>query len=80
MNRLRHVNKTIFILSVITTPDISINAPAENNQQEKALLVTADVESELDTSAELNDALTTERIMLQLELMEEHNFTRAKKI
>ena len=56
------------------------NATAENNQQEQALLFTEDEGNELETSAKLNDALSTKIIMLQLQLMDENKLKQAKKI
>ena len=36
--------------------------------------------SVLETRTELNDALSTERILLQLQLIDDNNFKRAKKV
>ena len=64
------------------TPETLINATAENNQQEQALLLTEDEGNDLETSSGLNDASSTsstERVMLQLQLMKENNLKGAKK-
>ena len=57
---------------VIPTPETLINATADNNQQEQALLFNEDEGNELETSTEPNDALSTELITLQLQLMDEN--------
>ena len=80
MNCLRHLYARTTISSVKPTPETLQNATAENNQQEQALLFTEDEGNELETSAKLNDALSTKIIMLQLQLMDENKLKRAKKI
>ena len=80
MNRQRPLNSTtITNPPVIPTPKTLINGKADNNQQEQALLLTEDEGNELRTSTELHDALSTERITLQLQLMDENKLMRAKK-
>ena len=80
MNRLRRLNATAANRSVISTPETFINSTEENNQQEQAILLTEDEGNELETCAELKDAFSTERIMLQLQLMDKNKLERAKKI
>ena len=61
---------------------------AENNQQKQALLLTSqddddvddDEGNEMEKNAELIEALSTERILLQLLLMDEYKLKRAKKL
>ena len=80
LNRLRPLNATRTNLPVIPTPETLINATTDNNQQEQALLLTEDEEKELETSTELNDALSTELIVLLLQLMDKNKLKQAKKI
>ena len=67
------------------TPEPPIVAKAENNPQKQALLLTSvddddddgdddddDEGNEMEKSVELSEALSTERILLQLQLMDEH--------
>ena len=79
LNRLRPLKATTTNTPVMPTPETLINARADNNQQEQALLLTDDVENELETSTEPNNALSTERITLKLQLMDENKLKRAKK-
>ncbi|XP_063713691.1 protein DEK-like [Symsagittifera roscoffensis] len=76
------------------TPEPPIVAKAENNPQKQALPLTSqddddddgdgddddDEGNEMEKSVELSEALSTERILLQLQLMDEHKFKRAKKV
>ena len=75
------------------TPEPPIVAKAENNPQKQALPLTSqdddddgdgddddDEGNEMVKSVELSEALSTERILLQLQLMDEHKFKRAKKV
>ena len=81
LNRLRPLNATTTTNPpVIPTPETLINVTAENNKQEQALLHTEDEGNEQETSVKLNDTLSTERIMLQLQLMDENKLKRAKKV
>ena len=80
LNRLRPLNAITANSSVLPTPETLINATAENNQQEQALFLTEVEVNELETSAELNDSSSTERIMLQLQLMDKIKLKRDKKI
>ena len=77
------------------TPEPPIVAKAENNPQKQALPLTSqddddddgdgddddddDEGNEMEKSVELSEALSTELILLQLQLMDEHKFKRAKK-
>ena len=71
LNRLRPLKATTTTNPpVITTSETLVNATADNNQNEQALLLTEDEGTELDTSTELKDALTTECILLQSQLMD----------
>ena len=81
MNRLRPLKATTTTTNppVIPTPETLINATADNNQQKQALLFTEDEENELETCTEPNDAFSTERITLQLQLMDKNKLKRAKK-
>ena len=65
---------------VISSPETLINATADNNRQEQALLLTEDEGNELETSTEPNDTLSTKRITLQLQLMDKKKLKRAKKV
>ena len=78
------------------TPEPPIVAKAENNPQKQALPLTSqddddddgdgddddddDEGNEMEKSVELSEALSAERILLQLQLMDEHKFKRAKKV
>ena len=76
------------------TPEPPIVAKAENNPKKQALPLTSqddddddddgddddDEGNEMEKSVELSEALSTERILLQLQLMDEHKFKRAKKV
>ena len=64
---------------VIPTPETLINATADNNELEHALLLTEKEGKELETSTELNDALSTVRITLQLQLIDKNKLKRAGK-
>ena len=57
---------------VIPIPKTLNNATAINNQQQQNFLLTENEVKELETNAELYGALTTERIRLQLQIMEEN--------
>ena len=63
------------------TPESPIVTKAETNPQNQALLLTEDDDegNEMEINAELSDALSTERILLQLQLMDEHKLKRTKK-
>ena len=73
-----------------TTPEPPIVAKAENNPQKQALPLTSqdddddddddDEGNEMETSVELSEALSKKRILLQLQLMDEHKLKRAKKV
>ena len=78
MNRLRPLNATTTNPPVTPTPKTLTNVQAENNQQEQTLLLTEDERNKQEISTELNDDLSTERIMLQLQLMDKNKFKRAK--
>ena len=80
LNHLRPLNAITANSSVLPTPETLINATAENNQQEQALFLTEVEVNELETSAELNDSPSTERIMLQLQLMDKIKLKRDQKI
>ena len=81
MNRLRALEATTTTNpQFILTPEKLINATADNNQQKQALLLTEDEENELETSTEPNDAFSTERTSLQLQLMEQNKLRRAKNV
>ena len=81
MNRLRPLKATTTVNPPVTpTPEIIINATADNNQQRQALLLTEDEGNGLETSTEVYDALSAERITSQLQLMEENKLKRAKKV
>ena len=58
-------------IPVIPTPESPIVAKAENNPQEQVLLLTEDEGPEMETNAKLSEALSTERILLQLQLIGE---------
>ena len=76
-----------------STPEPPIVAKAENYLQKQALPLTSqdddddgdddddddDEGNEMEKSVELKEALSTERILLQLQLMDEHKLKRAKK-
>ena len=80
MNRSRTLKATTTTNPPVIPPlETLINATADNNQQEQALHLTEDEGNELETSIALNDALSTERITLQLQLMDENKLKRAKK-
>ena len=78
-NRLRPLKATTINLPVIPTPETLINTTTDNNQQEQALLLTEDEGNELETSSELNDVLSTARIMLKLQINDKNKLMRAKK-
>ena len=81
LNRLRPPKATTTTNPpVIPTPETFINATADNNQQEQALLLTEDEGKELETSTEPNDASSTERITLQLQLIDKNKLKRAKQV
>ena len=81
LNRLRPPKATTTINPpVIPTPETFINATTDNNQQEQALPLTEDEGKELETSTEPNEASSTERITLQLQLMDENKLMRAKQV
>ena len=79
LSRLRPLNATTTNPPFMPTPETLIIATAEINQKEQALL-TEDEGNELETNSELKDASSTERNMLQLQLMDENKLERAKKI
>ena len=63
LNHLRPLNKTptktATSTSAIKTSETTIVAKVENNIQEKGLLLTENDGNQLETKAELNEALTT---------------------
>ena len=67
------------------TPEPPIVSKAENNPQKQALLLTSqddddgDEGNEMIKNAALSETLSTKRILLQLQLMDEHKLKRAKK-
>ena len=64
---------------LLATTELLIVAKAENNPQEQALLVTEDDEgNEIGKSAELIEALSTKRILLQLQLTDEYTIKQKK--
>ena len=78
---------------ILPTPEPPIVAKAEKNPQKQALPLTSqdddddgdgddddDEGNEMEKSVELSEELSTERILLQLQLMDEHKFKRAKKV
>ena len=92
-NRLRPLNasaRTTATTSAIDTtvipqtPEPPIVAKAENNPQKQALLLTEDDDddegNQMEKNTELSEALSTERILLQLQLRDEHKLKRAKKV
>ena len=81
MNRLRPLKATTTTNPpVIITPETLINATTENNQQDQAPLLTENERNELETSTDLNDALSTERITIQLQRMDKKKLMRTKKV
>ena len=58
----------------------TIVAKAEHNPQEQALLLTEDKGHNMERNAELSDeALSAERILLQLQLNDKNKIERSKK-
>ena len=81
LNRLRPLKATTTTNHpVIPTHETLINATADNSQQEQALLFTEDEGNELETSTELNDALSTELFTLQSQLIDKTNLSEQKKV
>ena len=86
MNRLRPLNSTT-TTTTATATDPRVIQPLKHlslvqqkkNQQEQALLLTEDEGSELETSAELSEAISTERIKIPLQFMDTNKHKRAQK-